>query len=155
MNAQPDAGGSAVTRRDFSGALLGAASAAYAASLALPVCRYLAAGSEAGGPEVRQVVLPKAAVQVAPGSVLYFTLGHEPGLLIHHSDDTWSAFGAYCSHLRCTVLYQPESDRFFCPCHEGVFDPRSGQNLAGPPAHPLERLDVAVNGEDLLISRIG
>jgi Rieske Fe-S protein len=31
-----------------------------------------------------------------------------------------------------------------CPCHEGVFDARSGKVLEGPPQRPLGRIDVEV-----------
>jgi cytochrome b6-f complex iron-sulfur subunit len=42
------------------------------------------------------------------------------------------------------VLYQHDKERIYCPCHEGVFDPASGQNLAGPPPRPLNGIKVEV-----------
>lgn len=49
-----------------------------------------------------------------------------------------------CTHLACVVFWQTEEDRLYCPCHEGEFDPRSGDPTAGPPERPLERIDIEV-----------
>jgi nitrite reductase/ring-hydroxylating ferredoxin subunit len=36
-------------------------------------------------------------------------------------------------HLGCVVYWSPEREQMLCPCHEGVFDPRTGGVVAGPP----------------------
>lgn len=43
------------------------------------------------------------------------------------------ALSSTCPHLGCQVHWQAQEDRYFCPCHNGVFDP-SGKATAGPPA---------------------
>ena len=43
------------------------------------------------------------------------------------------ALSSTCPHLGCMVNWEPQNNRFFCPCHNGVFDP-SGKATAGPPA---------------------
>ncbi len=42
------------------------------------------------------------------------------------------ALSSTCPHLGCQVRWEGQNDRFFCPCHNGVFDP-SGQGIEGPP----------------------
>ena len=42
------------------------------------------------------------------------------------------ALSSTCPHLGCQVHWQPQNDRFFCPCHNGVFTPE-GQAIGGPP----------------------
>lgn len=37
-----------------------------------------------------------------------------------------------CPHLGCKVHWETQNNRFFCPCHNGAFDP-SGTATAGPP----------------------
>jgi Rieske Fe-S protein len=49
------------------------------------------------------------------------------------------------------VYYQPERDRLFCPCHEGVFSPETGDPVAGPPQRRLERILLRREG-DLLVA---
>jgi Rieske Fe-S protein len=54
-------------------------------------------------------------------------------LLILASDTGLEAFDTRCPHLGCKVHWEPEHARFFCPCHNGVFD-RAGVATGGPPA---------------------
>jgi cytochrome b6-f complex iron-sulfur subunit len=42
------------------------------------------------------------------------------------------ALSSTCPHLGCQVHWEPQNTRFFCPCHNGVFD-KSGKGIAGPP----------------------
>ena len=46
--------------------------------------------------------------------------------------DDFIALSSTCPHLGCQVRWEAQNDRFFCPCHNGVFDP-SGVATAGPP----------------------
>jgi Rieske Fe-S protein len=43
------------------------------------------------------------------------------------------ALSSVCPHLGCQVQWEPHNNRFFCPCHNGVFDPQ-GEAVEGPPA---------------------
>ena len=51
------------------------------------------------------------------------------------------ALSSVCPHLGCQVHWEPHNDRFFCPCHNGVFTP-TGEAIEGPPAmtKPKQRL---------------
>ena len=49
------------------------------------------------------------------------------------------ALSSTCPHLGCQVHWEPQNDRFFCPCHNGVFDP-SGVATGGPPAEAHQSL---------------
>ncbi len=51
-----------------------------------------------------------------------------------------------CSHLGCSVNWDPESGRFRCPCHGGVYD-EQGYVLDGPPPRPLTRLEVKIEDD--------
>ncbi len=42
------------------------------------------------------------------------------------------ALSSVCPHLGCRVHWEPQNDRFFCPCHLGAFD-ADGRPTAGPP----------------------
>ena len=48
-------------------------------------------------------------------------------------EESFLALSSICPHLGCRVHWEPHNDRFFCPCHNGVFDP-DGRATAGPPA---------------------
>jgi len=48
------------------------------------------------------------------------------------SVEDFVALGSTCPHLGCQVHWEPQNDRFFCPCHNGVFTP-AGKGIGGPP----------------------
>ncbi len=54
-------------------------------------------------------------------------------VLIKRDEAGFKAFSATCPHLGCQVRWEEENNRFFCPCHKGVFDP-DGNAIGGPPA---------------------
>ncbi len=49
------------------------------------------------------------------------------------------ALSSVCPHLGCQVYWESQNDRFFCPCHNGVFD-SSGKAIEGPPAKANQNL---------------
>ena len=51
------------------------------------------------------------------------------------------AFSQKCTHLGCVVYYEPDEERWHCPCHEGNFDDATGAVISGPPTRPLGRID--------------
>ncbi|NIN72238.1 MAG: Rieske 2Fe-2S domain-containing protein [Gemmatimonadetes bacterium] len=68
--------------------------------------------------------------------------------------DDFIALSSTCPHLGCQVRWEEQNDRFFCPCHNGVFDP-TGRAIAGPPGEAgqfLGRYDLKVEGGILHIA---
>ena len=49
------------------------------------------------------------------------------------SPDCFLALSSVCPHLGCAVHWEAQNNRFFCPCHNGAFDP-TGKATEGPPA---------------------
>ncbi|MCS7078801.1 MAG: Rieske (2Fe-2S) protein [Chloracidobacterium sp.] len=143
------------TRRTFIALGVGALGACYAGLIGYPVYQYLAtpARKAAAIGAVTQTVLD-GADKLPAGSVLMFKFGPNPAMLIHHTDGTWVAFGAVCTHLACTVSYEPEQARIYCACHGGVYDPKTGANVAGPPPKPLTRYKVEVQDGRILVSKV-
>ncbi len=46
--------------------------------------------------------------------------------------DDFIALSSTCPHLGCQVRWEPQNNRYFCPCHNGTFDP-GGKATGGPP----------------------
>ncbi len=141
------------TRRAFIAAA-GAAGLCYTAALGYPIYRYLASPVEMAmnATAITEVTL-KDAQKLPKGSVLMFKFGTAPAMLIHHQDNSWVALSAVCTHLGCTVQYEPDANRIHCACHGGVYDPRTGANVSGPPPKPLKLFKVAVNDAGVEVSR--
>lgn len=74
-----------------------------------------------------------------------------PYILIHLEDGSFRAYEQKCTHLSCAVYYQPGSGQIICPCHEGHFDAKTGNVLAGPPPRPLPKLDVVVKDQSIFV----
>lgn len=53
--------------------------------------------------------------------------------------DDFLALSDVCPHLGCQVHWEPQNDRFFCPCHNGAFR-RDGTAISGPPAEAKQSL---------------
>jgi cytochrome b6-f complex iron-sulfur subunit len=132
--------------------LLGAGCAAV---FGYPVYRYLntPVQREATAPPVTERSLPDA-VGLEPGNSVMFKFGTSPAILIRNLDGSWASFSARCTHLGCTVQYQPEKKRIFCACHSGVYDPATGEPLAGPPPKGLTKYAVEVRDDRVVVSRI-
>ena len=95
-----------------------------------------------------------AAEQIPPaGTALRFAFGTRPALLIHLDDDSFVCFDAVCTHLGCTVEFQPEQKRIHCACHGGTYDIATGKNVAGPPPKPLNKYQVEVADGQVVITR--
>jgi nitrite reductase/ring-hydroxylating ferredoxin subunit len=65
-------------------------------------------------------------------------------LLLRHEDGTFSAFSQRCPHLGCSVFLSEHSGKLECPCHEGFFDAKTGDVLAGPPQRGLAKIELEV-----------
>lgn len=67
------------------------------------------------------------------------------------SEESFLALSSICPHLGCRVHWEAHNERFFCPCHNGVFD-SNGKATGGPPAadgqdlprYPLKVVDGAL-----------
>jgi nitrite reductase/ring-hydroxylating ferredoxin subunit len=55
------------------------------------------------------------------------------------TEDDFVALSNVCPHLGCQVRWETQNNRFFCPCHNGVFDP-TGKAVEGPPAKANQNL---------------
>ena len=64
-----------------------------------------------------------------------------------------TAFGPQCTHLGCAYHWDERGNRFVCPCHTSFFS-IEGKVITGPAPRPLDRYQVRVEGNKLLIGEI-
>lgn len=98
-------------------------------------------------PEPRRL----AAVADVPigGSLVFdYPKQHDACVLVRLAEGEFVAFSQKCTHLSCAVIPRPSEGVLHCPCHEGLFDIRTGRQLAGPPPRPLPKIALDIrNGE--------
>ena len=101
-----------------------------------------------GQPPVQRIA---SVDEVAVGGAVTFAYpdAHEPCLLVRLTASEFVAFNQKCTHLSCAVIPQPAAGSFYCPCHEGRFDLRTGAPTAGPPRRPLTRVVLDIRGRDI------
>ena len=89
---------------------------------------------------------------VPEGQAVYFNYPDpdDQAMLLHLPGGEFVAFSQKCTHLSCAVYHQPEQERLYCPCHEGVFDPATGEPTAGPPQRALPRIVLERQGDMIM-----
>ena len=63
------------------------------------------------------------------------------------------AMSNICTHLGCRVRWIADEQIFLSPCHFGKFD-REGRVISGPPPRPLDRYEVKIENDQLLIGQL-
>jgi Rieske Fe-S protein len=139
-----------LTRRRLLDWLLSGSAGGLLAVLLYPVARYVAPPEQAE--EAATAVVAGRVKDFPPGSGKVVRFGGRPALVVRMPSGEFRAFSAVCTHLQCTVQYRPELELIWCACHNGRFD-LTGRNVGGPPPRPLETYDVAVRGDDVVLSR--
>lgn len=63
------------------------------------------------------------------------------------------AFAPQCTHLGCAYHWDERKNEFLCPCHSSSFS-LDGRVLSGPAPRPLDRYDVRLENNKLLLGRV-
>jgi ubiquinol-cytochrome c reductase iron-sulfur subunit len=101
-------------------------------------------------------VFPEHDLASADGQVV-LTRVDEALLRLPSRRRTWApdgivAYSKVCTHAGCPVgLYQADSHRLLCPCHQSTFDVLAGAPpISGPAAWPLPQLPLSIDEEGIL-----
>ncbi len=85
-----------------------------------------------------------ADVPVSTTKLFYYPAAKDPCVLVRLSENEYVAYSQKCTHLSCPVIPDPAAGRIRCPCHEGLYDLRTGDVISGPPERPLPRIALQV-----------
>jgi Rieske Fe-S protein len=93
----------------------------------------------------------KVADRLDPGQAVAFRYPGEDdrALAVRLPDGRLVGYSAVCTHLACAVLWREEDGHLECPCHDGLFDPATGEVVAGPPPRPLPRVLLREDGQGI------
>ncbi len=151
--------GEPVSRRGFLSGALAWVTAAIAAALGIPAAAAAVAPalrkkreewSPIGRPGHPGPGEPDLAIVGKPLLTSFRTLVQDaylkaepqnvPVYVINWGDGRFSVYDVRCTHLGCPVSWDEKTQKFYSPCHGGVFDIQ-GRVLAGPPPRPLDRYE--------------
>ncbi len=152
------------SRRSLLGWLIGGLTAFLAAAVGLPIVAALV-GPAFGRREQSTVPLGKitdyplgqpklAQFTLARTDGWVKTLESRPVWVVRTGDQQATVFNGRCTHLGCAYSWKtegPNSGRFFCPCHDGVFA-LDGVVVGGPPPRPLDTLAARVENGTLVVN---
>jgi Rieske Fe-S protein len=121
-----------VTRRDYLRLLVTVSGGLLAGAAGVAVGVFRRHGSGGGAPA-------KVADRLPAGEAVAFRYPgpDDRALAVRLPDGRLVGWSAVCTHLACAVLWREEDNQLECPCHDGVFDPATGEVVAGPPPRPL------------------
>jgi len=157
--------GDEASRRQFLGWATVGLSGVIMGGLGIPAFFYLADVAAPGATELEWIPVGNTSLLDPTKPVLVrFTVRRSIGwveqedevALFLLKDDAGEIIGLsnICSHLGCRVRWVDERQKLFCPCHNGVFSPQ-GEVEEGPPPSALDRFDVMVDGDQILVRRGG
>jgi|SRR5882757_9151714 len=93
---------------------------------------------------------PTMLIRLRPGTVIKTRKGQQ--------NFQWGDYVAYskiCTHLGCPVsLYEQQTNRILCPCHQSQFDVlQDAKPIFGPATRPLPQLPITVDADGYFIAR--
>jgi cytochrome b6-f complex iron-sulfur subunit len=140
-----------ITRRKSIQLLLGFSIVSTLGGIVGPIIAYLlprGAAVGTGGP-----VDVGSVEDFAPGSGTVVSVNDKPVIIVSTKAAGLKAFSAICTHLGCVVAWDQHKNVIHCPCHEGIFNPTTGQVVSGPPPRPLSGYELAVKDGKVLIGK--
>jgi Rieske Fe-S protein len=139
-----------IPRRGFLGWLLSGSTGTLLGVLLYPIARFVwppeQTAASAGS------VVAGSVAEFPPNSAKIVRYGARPAIVVRLPTGEFRAFSAVCTHLQCTVQYRAEREQIWCACHNGTFD-LSGRNVEGPPPRPLDAFEVALRGDDIVLTQ--
>ena len=150
-----------VQRRDFLGLVTWAIGVLIGAGLGLPAIAYIV------GPALKQqdtqewiAIGTPSRVELGTPTLFKANIERTTGWIVNQEEVSaylltedgrnFIAMSNICTHLGCRVRWIAEQQRFFCPCHNGVYK-KDGTVVSGPPPRPLDRYQVKVENDQLFI----
>lgn len=110
--------------------------------------------SERGDKEALSAALhrsdnPVMLIRLRPGTPVIQRAGRET---FHYGD--YYAFSKVCTHFGCpTSLYESQTNRILCPCHQSQFIATEyAKPVFGPAARALPQLPITVNNDGYVIA---
>jgi cytochrome b6-f complex iron-sulfur subunit len=142
-----------ISRRKFLDRVIAVIGVGFAASVLYPISKYLVP-PKSGEADASQVKLPftRADLEKEVQKSKTFRFGRILGIIVLTPTGDLKALSASCTHLDCTVQYQPDQGLLWCACHNGKYD-LNGGNVSGPPPRPLQKFVVNEVGKDIFVAK--
>lgn len=150
-----------IDRRTFMSRSIFVISGAIAVVMGIPSILYIVGQSLLNKVEEKWVSLgSKAKIEIGVPTLFKANITRQDGWIttqeelsvyvISEDGRNYLALSNTCTHLGCKVRWIAEEEKFFCPCHNGVFD-KNGVVLEGPPPRPLDQYELKIEEDTLFV----
>lgn len=148
-------------RRQFLSTLTWAIGVLIGAGMGIPAIAYIIGPAVASEQEQAWIRLgSNSKLELGTPTLFKTTISRITGWIINEEEisvyvftengSDFVAMSNICTHLGCRVRWIEDSQQFFCPCHNGVFD-KSGGVVSGPVPRSLERYEVKVEDDQIFV----
>lgn len=150
-----------VSRRDFLAAATWAIGVLMGAGIGLPAIAYIVGPALQEEQSEEWIRLGSTSkVELGIPTLFKVRIERQTGWIVNEEEISvyvltengrdFIAMSNICTHLGCRVRWIDEQNRFFCPCHNGIFD-KEGQIVSGPIPRPLDQYEVKIEDEQLFM----
>jgi menaquinol-cytochrome c reductase iron-sulfur subunit len=149
------------SRRTFLSVAIWAIGGLISAALGIPAIAYII-GPALKRSTTQEWILLGSTVKVELGTPTLFKakIERKTGWIVNEEEISayaltdngrdFVALSNICTHLGCRVRWVADQSKFFCPCHNGVYD-KNGNVVSGPPPRPLDHYEVKIENNQLFI----
>jgi cytochrome b6-f complex iron-sulfur subunit len=137
-----------LSRRNFLKFGLGAL--ASAAVIESGIMSFMYLKSRADETRVDGIITAGNLEKFIPGSITEF---EKEGFFVLCTEECeLLAISSRCPHLGCSVIWEPEDERFICPCHASSFD-LYGNFESRPVPRPLDIYEITIEDSKVLVDK--
>lgn len=140
-----------ITRRKSMQLLLGFAIVSTIGGVLIPIISYLLpreANTQSDGPAT---VGNTEDFPLNSGTVV--SVDNKPVMVVNTKAGGIKAFSAICTHLGCIAEWNQRKGVIHCPCHDGLFNPVTGEVVSGPPPRGLPLYELAVKDDKVIVGK--
>ena len=87
--------------------------------------------------------------EIPVGKAKEITISQKPVFVVNLGNG-YKVLSGVCTHLGCIVRWEEQKSRFYCPCHQGIFN-KTGEVTGGPPPRSLDEYEVEVDNKLVFI----
>ena len=150
-----------ISRRDFMKITIGAIGGLIGLGFGIPAIAYVVGPALVKGQAQEWIQLGAISkIELGKPTLFKAKITRQTGWIVNEEELSvyvltedgrdYIAMSNICTHLGCHIRWITDQDKFFCPCHNGVFD-KQGNVVSGPPPRPLDRYETKVENDQLLI----
>lgn len=123
-----------------------------ATGITAPIIAYLIPTSKNGGAYGGPTLVGKVE-DFPPGTGKVVSVNDKPVIVVNTKAGGIQAFSAICTHLGCVVFWDKARNVIHSPCHHGLFNPVTGNVVAGPPPRPLPLYELGVKDGQVYVGK--